>query len=573
MRVRVRNLMGLEHFEADIQPGVTFVCGANASGKSSLAVAIGALTARVANPLHLPTGEVKSYITIGQTEGVATLGENDTGIQWYGNSMSDGDPDGAEEMPLAIPHAVGMVDFLSPKRTKNDRARVWEDLFLPPSPQELLEPKWPFSTKELDSCIAMISDPSGGWDKAHSNYEGQRRHAKQMWGKITGERYGKSKVNTWVPTNWREELADASEETLQAAIADANDVKQRLIAVQAVSSDEVQRARHIRDEVLPAKRMEMKAIHEDQQEFEGDLLRLTSAFSSVKGALADLEREHKRTVALLNAKPHHKCPECDVGLEVSDGGNLTRWRAPTNEDIQNAMNRKEEIAGEHASLMKDASAHQEGHKNLTAQKAGLMVKFSTAQAEVNSLRAQTEAADRVAQDAVDPEQVADAQNRIDRSNHDKIAWCMKRDADIAAQNVAHFDDVIDLLGPTGVRGGTMQTKMAQIRDIMHMLCSAAGWTEVLVQREYDIVIGGVPMRMASRSERLRAQWLCQLACAYLSRSEWVVLDEADLLDLDNWDGMTRMLDAFARQVPHLRVVVCATGVPEDVPAHWVKVEL
>ena len=568
MKLTIDSVLGCEHFEDEFDPGPVYVHGPNSSGKTSIATALGALASWTPNPLALPSGEKKDYITIGRPEARAEL--DDGRVAWDGGAI-EADPDAA---PDSHPHAVGLIDFTRPRRSAADRAACWEELFLPASPREILEPHWTFPADQLDAIVKQID--SEGWEKALANAEGHRAAAKRRWTEIAGERYGSSKAKTWTPPNWREELAGESEESLQARLTEAADARSRLIAMRAVSEEDIARARRVRDEELPAKETELRALGVAAQAARADLETHRAKVSLAEKNLRTVWDAYQTLKTVLDATAPHACPSCEAPLEITEGARgveIVEWRAPEAAEIEAA---RDGLDDTRAKGVKAKSVRDE----LKAGLAALERAFESARAavgekrgEVNVLTRQAAGADDEASEGPDRSELEALNTKINEARDDVAAWRMKREADKESANVSHYDDIVKLLGPTGARASTMRKSMADVRSIVGALCKGANWTPVEILQDYSIRCGGVPVRVAAANEKLSAQWLCQIAAAYLKRTEWLVLDRADTLKFDNWWGLMTIVDFIAKKLPHLRIVVCATGDGSECPAPWRRVNL
>lgn len=564
MRLTIRNILGCEYFSAEFNPGPVYVYGPNSSGKTSLATAIAAVAAHEANPLGLPSGSKKEYVTLGATEGSAGL--DGARVTWTGDAIvCEGD-----QTPDASPHAVGLVDFTQPRRNQADRARCWEDLFLPPSPGDILRPDWPFSEVLLEQVLGQIDDE--GWESTMKSYVEQGRHAKRKWREQTSEPYGAKKAKTWTPSQWRDELAGESEESLQGRLTEARDAKSRLIAVRAVSEEQVAKAREARDVEIPAFEAALEGLSENVR---ARLVILQERHDQVEATRAQLEelwQRYNRLKAIREAKPEHKCPVCEAGLVVGDGAVRT-WVAPTSEQIEEATEQFDGVRLDGAALKKELGVWED-------QGARARADYDVAASAVAEKRGELTVLKRLAADAnkqvtaeLDQAEVDRLSNIIDEANRDLIAWRRKREAAREAENVVYFEEIVRLLGPTGARASTMSTAMGGVRSIVTALCRGAGWVPVEIMRDYTLRCDGISVRTASENERLKAQWLCQIAAAWLKPSKWLILDRADLLKFENWDGLVRIVGVLAERMPATRVVVCASGDGSEAPDAWPKIDL
>ena len=186
--------------------GAMLVTGKHSSGKTSMARVFAALTTHQFNPAGLSAAASKAYVREGAIEGFAEF----DGVIWQppnNNAVPN------NKKPTASRHTVNMVNFMQQARSKNERAEVWEGLFLPEDPAAILEPRWTGDKKQLPTILEMIS--KHGWSAAASVYKEQSLQYRREWEKIAGERFKPASGNTWVPANWQTDLATASEDDLK----------------------------------------------------------------------------------------------------------------------------------------------------------------------------------------------------------------------------------------------------------------------------------------------------------------------------------------------------------------------
>ena len=342
-QITVENVLGKPYFSHDFDPGVTLIHGPHSGGKSSVATAIAALVAHEQNPLDFAKGDHKLYVTVGAAEARATLGAGE--VVWTGKSMSVS-PEAAERGPEALPYAVGLVDFLAYRRSLDDRARIWEALFLPPNASDVITPFWPGTKDQLKALIEQIDNE--GWTKALKTYQQNRVFEKRRWCEVTGQaRFGGAQ--SWKPKLWRDEIAQASEEQLEQVLADARDARNRLVAIEAVSQSEIVRAREIRDRELPRLRQEFDIAEGKFNAMKRKLEEADDLVATISARRKELWEEYSRLKQVKQAQAEHRCPVCDAGLVIEGGGTaLHAWRAPEADQIALAEKRLPELvdAGE-----------------------------------------------------------------------------------------------------------------------------------------------------------------------------------------------------------------------------------
>jgi len=684
--LRVDSVLCHAALDVDLEPGVTLITGVNSSGKTSIARILAALTAHDENPAHISVGNKKAYVQDGSLEGQARLGE----VVWRppGGISS---PVGQE--PMAVPHAVGLIDFVRGNRPVKQRAELWEGLFMPDDPAAILKPRWTLPEAQLAAVLEIIGKE--GWDAAASIYEQKRVEAKRRWRDITGAgAYGASKAAAWVPKDWRAELEGASKDELQAECVDLRDRLQALSTRQAVEQNQIDEARRIRDEEIPLVESRVAALYEawevrkqhweearrqheeskqglqrlerelkaelDRRARESQIPDLESMLSGYDADYADLEGKAKSIGAKLGdvrerlrqaseelsgtrqkldaaqAGVKHDCPHCGEALEIS-GNSIVAWRGASPEEVERMEGAHAEVAAAVEGLKTEQAELVDGERHLAKALANLLTKRSELRGQLELL--QKQGAEMGTAEPGDPEslQQAIAEKRAEieeltfryaetgrlmeeaRRQHDVTAGSLNplyeqaalADAEpspndeaararlqaeleeankaVAAHeqwtqakrehdNVIVLDNVCKLLGPTGARAEHMRGRMDDVRGVMRNACAVSGWADISILDDYSLTSAGRPIALAADNERLKAQYLCQAACAMLSGSEWLVLDQADLLRDESWTGLVDLLARIAKARdgesspwPALHVVVCATSTP--CPEGWAHVRL
>ena len=171
MQIQIRNFLGVIEADIPLEATPVVVTGPNASGKSSLARAIGGLLSRNANPLSLASTK-RRYVHDAADDGeVALIDDAGHKVRWWRLLET-----GIRELPDApkgiSQHTLGLTDFLSipPKY----RVEVWESCFLP-APKVLVELVSAQLKKEIsrsavvDEVIACSGRSHGTMPRPSSN--------------------------------------------------------------------------------------------------------------------------------------------------------------------------------------------------------------------------------------------------------------------------------------------------------------------------------------------------------------------------------------------------------------------
>ena len=560
-RIKISNLYGIDDANFRIDPGPTLITGVNSSGKTSIAKVMSALLAMDANPSHLSATQSKHYLRDGATDGVAEM----LGIRWIPKSGIVAPP---TTIRPAHPHAVGLINFTGNASALKDRAKLWEGLFIPSSPKKLLEPLWTLPKKQLDYVVAQIEE-NNDWDKAASIYEGQRRECKSRWGLITGRTYGVKIASTWLPATWSPRLDGASKEDLMAELVNAKDSLRFITTTEAVSASQIEEALRIRNEIIPLAEKDLA----DAQAKHTALQKLKSEFSGKTSDLSTkIENAKSWTVsakAKLDAVPPHTCPSCSTGLQFK-AGTLIEWLPPSKEN-------KTELKKKYDATKKKLSNAETAMKGFESDLVDLNKQihdsFNTSSEKRGKLRLlekQAELADFEETEAPDLTVRTAAETKVMECQDDLDAFVKKSQAQKEHDNVVTLDNVCKLLGPDGARGEHMQECMGKIRAVLKRICEVTGWLPLNVDTDYTISSGGRPVQLTAKNEQLKAQWALQFACAYWSKDNFVILDEADTLKDESWEGLEKLVNSVCQKNKNLRVIVCATSTKVK---NWNVIEL
>ena len=560
-RLRVDSVLCHTALGIDFQTGVTLVTGKNTSGKTSLARILAALTAHDPNPAHVSATQGKVYVQDGVLEGQASLDE----VTWRPPGGISAPPN---QEPAATPHAVGLVDFVGGNRAAKERAKLWEGLFLPDEPMAILKPRWSLPESQLAVIVEMIQ--TRGWEAASAIYEQKRTETKRRWESVTGAgRYGSKKAVTWVPVHWRTELEGAAETDLQSACVDLRDRIMQMGVQQTIEQAKIDEAKLILARDIPDAEAALAEAERDTKDQELGVEDAAERLSAIRQGIRNNDRELKRVMDLLTSGAPHACPECGQGL-VLTGGSVGRWVAPSQAEVLSAGESRANIE----TLIEDGRKKEHGMRDFVdsgrVELNNKRDKWGMAQGKVQVLKAQATFA------TLEPSQGNDAERarlelQLEEANKSLIAYQQFHNAARERDNVVELDAVCNLLGPTGARAQHMRSAMDGVRLVMRNACAITGWSKISILDDYSLTSGGRPITLCADNERLKAQYTCQIASAMLTQGEWLVLDQADLLRDESWEGLAMLLNRLSAKRNRLNIVVCATST--DCPSGWAHVRL
>ncbi len=530
MRLTVENYRGIKTASLTIE-GIALVAAPNASGKSAIAQAAGAVL--TGQPVPIPGVQkmmAGMLVRMGASSGFAAL-ESDEGsarVEWPRAVYKT---KGAPIQISAI--AAGLESLTGPEPLSREESKRRTELLT-----TLLnaEPTLDDVTKYLkregitDSVAASIWETieRQGWEGAHAQAKETGSRLKGSWEAITGERYGTKKAEAFIPRDWEPELSGASEQQLQAALTDARDTLDGMIAVAAV--DDAERAR------LES----LAADHEVHEAAE------VEAKAALQAALSEYEAAQAAQRALRNPHedaPTHECPHCKGALVVA-GGRILVPTPFTEDDVKNW-----EIASD--AITNARARGVEARERLNAASA-VARESKSAKEKLTALAAGNSTQDQVERAR---QAVQYAQSRLS-------AFACKTKADRIHNSITQNAVIVAALDATGIRQSTLASRVSDFAaEVVAPLSAAARWGRIEFSTDLGISYDGRPWQLLSESERYRVRVLLQVAVAVQDGSAALVIDAADILDKPGRNGLVSLLRYVA-----LPAVVCMTiPTPSEVP--------
>lgn len=574
MEIHISNFLGIVDVVVPLDDAPVAVMGPNASGKSSLATAIGAILARNSNPLALGA-KARPYVHDAAETGSVVLRQD--GVEFRRWLLADKGirvfPDGPGDQ---LKHVLGLVNFIAlpPKA----RADAWEACFLP-EPQELVRmvgkelEEQLATTAAVDEVTAMLRIKK--WNECASIFGYKATEAKREWEKTTGEHYGVRKADRWNPSGWRSDL-DTMTPVEAKSILEQKRESLRLVSIQqAVSEGQSEAARQAALEI-PGLQNEVLRLADkhDVAKAQHDAIARESTALRERGIAArdTLSLHDRRQPIRENSVP---CPSCGDHLVIGPDNSLTRakdeesfnaqlqaWqtgRARLEDVLVNL--RAEAIDLKDKRLAPVRKAAEKAHGELAEVRSRLQM--ARAQAEKDGATVITSEAERAALEA--EQAVDDAKSAVDLVNR-KVA---AQNAHMTATNYAR---VAYALGPKGIRSRSMETSMQALDGALQDMEEITTWPHVEVEAAtYAVAIGGRGGPVCAQSEQWRATFLLQCAIAVVLGENWIIADGADILDDTCRGQFIALVDWLAER--DVYTIACATGSLGTLPPTWKTVEI
>lgn len=300
MRATIQNFRGIGEASLDIAP-IALLCGKNGAGKTSIALAIAAAATGQAVPFDkLAKKDCSVMLHKGAKAGSVSLitEEGNTTVAWpKADVSSEGRP------PFSTPIATGLTDLIS-MPTKEALAYLISLLKADVKQSEFLTA---FAEKGISDETAKVvwgTVDAQGWDAALKRAKEKGIQNKGDWERVTGEKYGAKKAETWLPAEWDDSLARANGPDLEAAVALARKDVEIALGKNAVS----------------------QATLDQLDADASDLPAATIARDFAAAAVAAAEAVLKTAQEGLSANPspdqtvQHDCPHCAGALHIAPAG-------------------------------------------------------------------------------------------------------------------------------------------------------------------------------------------------------------------------------------------------------------
>ncbi|MHB8411223.1 MAG: AAA family ATPase [Candidatus Acidiferrales bacterium] len=296
---------------------------------------------------------------------------------------------------------------------------------------------------------------------------------------------------------------------------------------------------------------------------EQELLRLESLrehAERLRQELAELLAE-QRTVEAACATVQGmmgKCPTCHQA--ISDGAKargLERLRGRL-ADFEGLIQGTREELNEYRDL-EMAASRVESHRQALARRGKLLEEQSKIQAVQKP-----NAADLDSRMAILSERINKGERVLERaqqihSNHERWEAHIREKSSLKAR-IAPLDRLIEFLGPNGAMMEQGRSRVVSFIESLNGQLATFGYTCNFILEPFEIRItphggSGLTLMQLSESERFRFSIAFQIALGTVTRLRFVVIDRADLLDMER----RRLLTGLLVNSQLDQVIVLATG--------------
>jgi hypothetical protein len=515
IEARVRDYRGVERADLEVAP-IALVGGRNGSGKTSLAQAIGSVLCGDALPLAGISRNSAGVLIRAGRDAAAAIVQSASGtarVDWPSCTRRT-----ENEPPEASAYAVGFKSIVAvPDR---DRMVILSEyLHAAPTRDDLAQAiadELEASRPDIVEAVWDLIQTRGGWDAAHVVRRERGAELKGMWRQATGQNYGSK-----IAAMYRPDLADEkrSTEQLVAEVETARRGFEEAVATAAVSGD-------------AKKRLEELAAQAGNHG-----MALARAETIVKGAEELLQKALDARAACLPAVVgggEIACPHCGAMVLVIRR-NLVETvleAAPTDRiDEGELKKRRLAIAGADGDIARTRGELGTAQR----QRADAEHELQGALGARTALETMPAAPQRGADLERARAALAAAEKRLTEVR-------TKRAADKVHASVADNEVLLGILAPEGLRA----RKLSRVLDAFNAgpllrLTYSAGWGEVTISPDLEVLYRGRLYALLSASEQFRVRVVLQLAMAQLDGSAMVIVDGADILDAPGRQELFAML--------------------------------
>ena len=541
MKIKIRNFRGVERADLNIS-GITLLAGLNWAGKSSVCIGVGAALSGEVMPVEgLLKREAGALVRLGADGGMIEISNEDaTATIFYPNAERETKGSGSLEAS-AIAIGRRSVAIMDPKERAKELAVY---LKAQPSSEDLalaLEDTGLLAPAVIDKIVAVVREQ--GWDEAHGIAKVTGAKLKGAWEEVTqGERYGSTKAETWFPPDWSEDIAGASQQSLEEAKASAQTSLEKAIAESAVSESEVEGFREQAAELEPAK---AKVIGSEQaiEDLEKRLRRAQEERAALPSGYRDTE-------LLLD------CPDGDMQHELV----ITRKAATTTYKLVKPRKKPSDAA---LKKQRDAIISADGKiSKLNTELTDARFVLSEGRDIIARSKRAAERLSAAEGKTGDQDAVEKARNAVAEAERCLRAWTAKSAADRHHRSILGNQAIVAVLAPVGLRKSVLARAIDKFnQEHLAPLCEAAGWKAVTLEADFSIRYGGRPYMLLSNSEQYRLRVILQIAMAKIDGSALMVMDGAEILDWAGQNGLIKVL----RMVDMPALIAMTLNKPETAP--------
>jgi DNA repair exonuclease SbcCD ATPase subunit len=569
--LNINNYLGLRDLRVQDPAKVLLLAGFNGAGKSSTAEAIRHALENKFERVQYKK-DLVALVHEGESSGQVLIG---TDLGEYGVTLPAGDVAGDYSVlnPF-LTYCLRPSAFASLK-PEDRRGMLFKLMGVKINGEEISD-RLVEKGANKDLIAQIRPYLSGGFDAGNKQALEFAREAKAVWRAVTGETYGDKKAETYkIPmpeikpaTATAKDLADADAEVSKIAI-ESGALNARMSQAKKIQAESAGR-----DEKLADLREKAGRFAGIQDELNKHQKALDNVQLVIAGITSSIEASEQKPLA---------CPHCAGLVEYSVAASVPRLTRYEGETVD-----PQELSDAQATLLlqQTKQSHLNADiKRLTAELAAA----DRAAVELAALESVTPQA--VDMDALneDIKRVGDAlaaanqkreQIRQELKSNDEQARIIREieqknaDAMRSHSDVKQWDLIADALAPHGIQAELLAEAIQPFNASLQTLCTSAGWMNVEIGGDMEILVDAMPYALRSEGEQWRADAILAAAIAQNSGVNMIMLDRFDVLDMHGRNQLIGWLGKVALD----QAIVMGTmkqapaGLPSFITSVWLSGE-
>jgi len=603
MKLNIKNFRAIEAASIPLDRHV-FVGGTNASGKTSIAMAIAAASTATATPWDgVKAKDARSFLRDGEERGGVgiKIDSEHVAVNYPGGSVS-GSLVGSF---FATPIALGITSFATMKAA--DAAKTLATYIKAEPTRD------DFAAVVGETVAAKLWQEieSKGWDAVLSELKEKGTRLKGHWEATTGENYGSVKAAGWRPHGSEALDLNESLESLQEKAAVAAEKANTAFANRAIGGEKIRELEELvkkgeeaekwladkelsaefllnreklENDLKKAQEVEhLKGLHAQLEELSAAKLSLVQKESEEKQLLAELESNLRSLPRPRDAVVTAPCPSCGTHLVVisrsvlnlndgeiiSDEENESRAQKINSAKAVLAEQQKvvDVISGQIRDLAAPIAAAMAAGDKLLSPDMESVHEVEYLRKQIKSIEAVCSARTALAaiesMGSTSEDELLDAKHAVKLAEFYVHSKQLFDKASKIASQIKKLSEVVEVLAPSGLRQSVLAKALDAFNAELKDISETAKWKTVSINDKMSVQYGGRDYGIQlSESEKFRTRVVLQLALAKLDGSKFVVIDAADILDRNGRNGLIALIKQSETPI----IVTMTIGKIEDFPS-------
>ena len=506
MIVKINNFKGIKNAEIELR-NITIIGGDNGAGKTSIAQGIAAALTGECPVKDLKKTDYRNLVNFGTGSALCQM-ISDDGTS--GSKMTF--PDGSVFSNGTCRSSMFSTGISSPlDLSKNDAVDCWVSILKSEPTLDDLRDELK-GNPHCDEVVALVKALNFDGALKQISEDGSKR--KGRWEKITGERYGTKKADTWKPANF---VFGVEKSDLEARLQKAQEDYNESLKKTAIDDHEHQRLTALSAQIPT----------------------LTERLNDINTTIARLEKdciEHKATLdEALAAENILTCPHCN-----------------------------KDVIFQHGKLEPTEKKQASDIPLLQKQYTGYLTEISSLKGslkETELLLTQAEAASKMLSAVVVGEKPTGFLEALQKAKDELKAYADYHDAQAEQAEVMWRIDVHRILAPDGLRKKKTDDKIKAFNQQLLQICQSARWSVVAIDPDFNVTYDNRIYQVLSESEQYRVRSTIQIAIAISDNSDVLIFDRVDLLTKTGRNGLLRVCKSLSCK----SVILLSANTLQDIP--------